>query len=131
MRLKPYRRRAGNEVIAIQLDLETDGFTYEKWGGKQSCKRGDWIVDNGGDAYTIDRETFARTYQQVRPGVYVKHANVWARVAHEPGRISTKEGTTDYEAGDYLVFNDPHGRDGWAISARKFETLYEPLNDAD
>jgi hypothetical protein len=39
-----YVRRASQFVIAVQVDLETDGFTYEKWGGAQTCKRGDWLV---------------------------------------------------------------------------------------
>jgi hypothetical protein len=124
--LRRYRRRPGNEVIAVRLDLDTEGFTYEKWGGTQRCKPGDWIVDNGADVYTVDRETFEATYEQVTPGVYAKHADVWARVADEAGAIRTQEGTTDYEAGDYIVFNDPEGRDGWAISREKFEQLYEP-----
>ena len=128
--LKPYRRKAGTEVIAVRLDLDMDGFVYQKWGGMQTCKRGDWIVDNRGDVYTIDQEVFARTYRQVSPGVYAK-ANVWARVVDKGGRIRTKEGTTDYKAGDYLVFNDPDGRDGWAISAKEFAALYEPCQDAD
>lgn len=127
--LRRYRRRAGNEVIAVRLDLDTDGFTYGKWGGVQRCKGGDWIVNNGGDVYTVDREVFEATYRQVSPGIYAKHGDVWARVADTAGTIRTKEGTTGYEAGDWLVFNDAEGRDGWAMSAEKFETLYEPAQD--
>lgn len=125
--LTRYRRKAGNEVIAVPLDLDTEGFTYEKWGGTQRCKPGDWIVDNGGDVYTVDRETFERTYRRVTPGVYAKHADVWAKVVDTAGTIRTKEGSTDYVAGDWLVFNDAEGRDGWAMSAEKFAELYEPL----
>ena len=44
-----YLKREQAAVAAIQLNLETDGFTYRKWGGEQTCKPGDWIVDNGGD----------------------------------------------------------------------------------
>ena len=38
----------------------------------------------------------------------------------------TKEGATAYEAGDMLVFNGPARTDGYAMSAKKFESLYEP-----
>lgn len=55
-------------VMAVQLDLETAGFTYQKWGATQTCKSGDWLVNNDGDTYTIDRESFARTYQKTGLG---------------------------------------------------------------
>ena len=123
--LHQYRRREGTTVTAIQLDLETKGFAYEKWGGTQRCRPGDWLLKNGGDVYTVDRETFAATYQQVSPGVYCKNTPVWARQAESAGTIATKEGSTDYKTGDYLVFNDKKGRDGYAMSAEKFRSLYE------
>lgn len=113
-------------MVAVQLDLETPGFTYEKWGSTQTCKPGDWLVDNEGDVYTVDRETFEQTYRKRSPGVYVKTGEVWAEVADEAGVIETKEGSTRYEAGDYLVFNDEQGRDGYAVTAEKFESMYEP-----
>ena len=49
-----YRRRPDSFVVAIQLDLDTSGFTFYKWGSEQRCKRGDWIVDNGKDVHTVD-----------------------------------------------------------------------------
>jgi hypothetical protein len=128
--LKPYRRKAGSEVVAVRLDLDTDGFTYRKWGGTQTCKRGDWLVQSDGDVYTVDADTFAETYRQVRPGLYEKAAPVWGRLAEEPGQIRTKEGTTDYDAGDFLIYNDPEGRDGYAMAAERFKSLYEPVDDA-
>src|SRR5258707_14820409 len=56
--LQEYRRRERTHVTAVRLDLDTDGFTYHKWGSAQRCKRGDWLVNNQGDVYTIDAETF-------------------------------------------------------------------------
>ncbi len=67
---RKYLKRQGQHVVAVQLDLEMDGFTYQKWGGTQTCKAGDWLVNNDGDVYTIDRDTFARTYQAMSPGMY-------------------------------------------------------------
>src|SRR5215831_2695516 len=40
-----YKKKPTAFVTAVQLDLDTEGFTYNKWGGKQVCKRGDWLVD--------------------------------------------------------------------------------------
>jgi hypothetical protein len=123
-RLK-YVKRDNQAVVAVQLALDTAGFTYEKWGGVQRCKPGDWIVNNDGDVYTVDRETFERTYRQIDAGRYVKITPAWAEVAQEAGCVQTKEGATHYRAGDYLVFNEPHGGDPYAVSADKFEAMYE------
>lgn len=125
--LQQYRKRPGNEVIAVRLDLDTEGFTYRKWGGEQRCKAGDWIVHNDGDTYTVDAETFADTYRKVGPGLYLKTTPVWAIKADVAGSIRTKEGSTDYEAGDYVVYNDADGKDCYAVSKDKFERLYEAV----
>jgi hypothetical protein len=115
-------------VTAVQLNLKTEGFTYEKWGGTQRCKAGDWVVNNNGDSYTIDRETFARTYRSTGPGTYVKVTAVWAEVATSAGEVRTKEGSTHYEPGDYLVYNEPNGGDPYAISKAAFERMYDRLD---
>lgn len=122
---RKYTKRANQAVVAVQLALDTAGFTYEKWGGTQTCKAGDWIVDNDGDVYTVDRATFERTYRHVGEGRFVKTTPVWAEVAREAGQVQTKEGVTHYDAGDYLVFNEEDGGDAYAVSAAKFEAMYE------
>lgn len=132
-KLRAYRRRDQTAVTAIPLDLEpapeaevgSKLFTYHKWNARQTCKRGDWLVRNGDDVYTVDRETFARTYTEVAPGQYQKTAPVWAERAEKAGEIVTKEGSTRYRAGDYLVYNQPDRKDGYAVTAKKFAQLYE------
>jgi hypothetical protein len=124
--LTKYRKKTASRVVAVQLDLETGGFAYQKWGGTQTCKTGDWIVNNDGDVYTVERETFARTYRAVSPAIYEKVAPVWAEVTAQPGQIATKEGVTHYKAGAYLVYNDADGKDGYAVEAEAFEKMYEP-----
>src|SRR5262249_13942653 len=120
-----YLKRTDRAVTAVQFALDTDALTYRKWGGVQTCKPDDWIVDNDGDIYTVDRETFERTYRRVSPGRDVKVAPVWAEVAERAGIVETKEGVTRYQAGDYLVFNEEQGGDAYAVSAKKFEQMYE------
>ena len=110
----------------MQLALDTAGFMYRKWGSVQTCKAGDWIVNNDGDVYTVDRDTFERTYRRTGSGAYVKVAPVWAEVAQEAGCVQTKEGATHYRAGDYLVFNEQQGGDAYAVSASKFNAMYKP-----
>ena len=122
---RKYRKRAAQFVVAVQLDLDTDGFTYRKWGAEQRCKPGDWIVDNGGDIYSVDGEVFKKTYRKVKPGIYVKTTPIWAEVAAQPGSVVKKEGESHYQSGDYLVYNNEDGTDVYCISAAKFESMYE------
>jgi len=119
-----YRKKADQFVIAVQLDLAMNGFTYRKWGAKQRAKRGDWLVDNGGDVYTVDRKVFAKTYKHLRSGTYLKTTPVWVEVAITPGSIKTKEGESRYRKGDYLVFNNRNGTDGYCMTATKFRAMY-------
>lgn len=123
LRLK-YVKRRSQAVAAVQLSVPTKGFTYRKWGAAQRCKARDWIVDNDGDVYTVDRESFRKTYRRLGLGVYLKKSPVWAEVATAAGRIKTKEGSTGFKRGDYLVFNQRNGADGYAVSASKFRRMY-------
>jgi predicted acylesterase/phospholipase RssA len=127
---RPYIRRPGQTVQAIQLTLATKGFQYEKWGSIQTCKQGDWIVRNGSDLYTVDSDSFERTYRPLGDGRYVKHVLVWAEPAAADGVVITKEGKTHYRAGDMLVFNELDGRDPYAISRDRFQQLYEPADES-
>lgn len=127
-----YRRMSDTPVVAVQLDLDTEGFSYRKWGAMQTAQAGDWLVSNRGDVYTVERQTFERTYREVGPGLYEKATPVWARVAEQDGVIRTKEGETHYCAGDMLVFNDPQEIDGYAMSRERFDRLYEvPSKDSE
>jgi hypothetical protein len=121
-----YRKKADQFVVAVKLDLDTDGFTYRKWGADQRCKPGDWLVENQGDTYTVDDAVFLKTYRRVGPGTYVKTTPVWAEKATQPGSVATKEGRSHYDPGDYLVFNNEDGTDAYCIGATKFESMYEP-----
>ena len=120
-----YRKKPHFFVTAVQLNLDTDGFTYQKWGAEQRCKKGDWLVDNYGDIYTVERDVFERTYRKLSPGVYVKATPIWAEVATEPGVVDTKEGRSHYDVGDYLVANNEDGTDAYFISAERFNSMYE------
>jgi hypothetical protein len=124
-----YIRRPDRPVAAVRLALDTDGLVYRKWGGQQRAKQGDWIVDNDGDVYTVDADVFARTYRQTAIGAYVKTTPVWAQRAAHAGSVKTKEGSTHYEPGDYVVSNNSDGSDEYAMKAEKFEDLYIPSDE--
>ncbi len=120
-----YSKRPDQAVTAVQLELETAGFSYHKWGAEQRCKQGDWLVNNRGDIYTVDADTFSQTYQQVSVGRYVKTTPVWAEQADSTGGIKTKEGESRYKPGDYLVYNNEDGSDGYCMSAESFLSMYQ------
>jgi hypothetical protein len=126
---KQYRKKDSAVIMAVQLNLDTPGFIYEKWGGEQRCKSGDWLVDNQGDCYTIDQQTFADTYTPLSPGVYQKTQAVWAEVASKAGTVTTKEGSTDFKAGDYIVYNNADGSDAYAINKVTLEETYDLVDD--
>ena len=121
-------RKPDRPVVAVRLALDTDGLVYRKWGGEQRAKPGDWIVDNDGDVYSVDADVFARTYRRTGPGAYVKVTPVWAERAERAGSVATKEGTSQYEPGDYVVSNNSDGSDAYCVGAAKFEELYEPAD---
>ncbi len=125
---KLYRKRPKYYVTAAKLDLKFDGFEYHKWGGKQTCKPGDWLVNNNDDIYTIDKEYFKDFYQRVSPGVFNKVGEIWAEVASQMGSVKTKEGSTEYSVGDYLVFDRQEGGEGYAIRKQIFERMYEEID---
>ena len=123
-----YLKRASETVVAVPLNLETDGFRYRQWGGLQTCKPGDWIVQSHGRVHTVDRDTFARTYRAVGTGTYRKITPVWAEPMASPGSVATREGISHYLEGDYLVSNQEDGSDAYAVPAARFEAMYEPLD---
>lgn len=126
--IEKYIRKENTPIVAVQVNLDTYGFTYNKWGGIQHCKKGDWIVLNKDDTYTIDQESFAKTYTQISLGLYEKSNCVWAMESDSAGVISTKEGLTDYFPGDYLVSNNEDGSDCYAMKAKTFHRLYTRAN---
>jgi hypothetical protein len=119
-----YRKKVSQYVVAVRIDLDIDGLVYRKWGGRQRAKRGDWLVDNHGDVYTVDAKAFAKTYRQLHPGLYVKTTPIWALVATTGGRIKTKEGETGYKRNDYIVYEGPASPAVYAITAAKFKSMY-------
>jgi hypothetical protein len=119
-----YLQRPGNTVHAIQMTLGIESLTYRRWGDLQSAKEGDWLVERDGQAHTVDADSFAHTYRKVGPALYEKHSTVWAAPAIEDGIIQTREGKTHYSAGDFIVWNNDDGTDGYAMKKEKFESLY-------
>lgn len=126
---KLYIKRPKYYVTAVQLDLEFDTFEYHKWGGIQKSQPGDWLVNNGGDTYTVAKDYFRDNYQKISPGVFNKTGEIWAEIADENGSIKTIEGFSDYKKGDYLVFDCEEGGEGegYAIKKQLFERMYVEL----
>lgn len=124
-----YRKKPDQFITAVQLNLKTSGFTYEKWGDVQKCLPGDWLVNNNGNIYTVDQQTFSQTYREIAAGQFVKTAPVWAEQATSSGKIDTKEASTEYQAGYYLVYSDSEGADAYAMPEEEFIRMYELYED--
>ncbi len=125
--MKKYSKRKDLTIIAVQLDLEVGFINYVKWGSSQHAKKNDWVVNNAGECYTIDNDSFNKTYKMVSPGVYYKVGNVWAQETVCAGHIETKEGFSNYFGGDYIVYNNEDLTDGYCMSAKKFKSMYEEV----
>ncbi|GAB1263533.1 DUF4231 domain-containing protein [Aurantivibrio infirmus] len=123
--LKKYIKK--QVVNATRITLPSCEISYEKWGGKQAAKSGDWIVQSTDDSYTVEAESFKNTYQHIKANQYKKVTPVWAEVADVNGKISTKEGTSDYSPGDYLVYNNENKTDGYAVKKQDFESNYQTM----
>ena len=126
--MKQYRKKSDQFVVAIQLALEMHGFEYEKWGGTQTCKSGDWLLENNGEVYTVDAAIFEETYERKAPGIYAKNVVVWAEQAVKDGHLESAEGGQAYQAGRYLVSNDESKTDVYAVAPAMFERMYEPID---
>ena len=124
-KIQSYRKKSDQYVVAVQLDLDTDGLLYKKWGAEQKCKQGDWLVNNNDEIYTIDKDSFEQTYRKESPGRYVKSTTVLAEVAEKSGSIETKEGQSTYKKGDYIIYNNEDGTDAYCMSEKKFKSMYE------
>ena len=61
-----YRRQPDQFVVAVRLDLNTNGLYYRKWRHDQRTKRGDWLVDSHGDVYTVDADSFTHRWSSWR-----------------------------------------------------------------
>jgi hypothetical protein len=122
--LEKYYQKNNLYVTAMPLALDGSELKYQKWGGTQKAKEGDWLVCREGEYYTVEKESFSKTYKHVKDNTYSKSAPVWAEIAVDSGEISTKEGKTAYRAGDYLVYNNENKQDGYAIKKEKFESMY-------
>ena len=125
MNLKQYRKKQQQTVEAMPLALPDCTIEYQKWGGTQRAKQGDWLVNHDEEYYTVDATSFRNTYKSVGGNQYQKVGKVWAEVAEQAGEIHTKEGITRYQKGDIRVYNQPDKTDGYAMSAETFYYNYD------
>lgn len=121
---KTYRKRG--TVVAVRLDLDMEPLCYQKWGGAQQAKPGDWLVLSNGDTYTIDAAEFAKTYEHMHhAGIYRKTTVTYAFAVTHSGSMTTLEGESEFEAGDFICASSPEMLDGYPVSRATFEATYE------
>jgi len=121
---REFTPRDNKYVEAIKLDLDFDGFTFQKWGHSQKCKRNDWLIFSEGDTYTVDHEYFLQHFKTQSPGRWKKVGKICAEEAEENGFVQTLEGKTNYKKGDFIVSNYGKGGDQYAIPRIVFHNKY-------
>ncbi|SMF15447.1 Protein of unknown function [Alteromonadaceae bacterium Bs31] len=126
---KQYKKRPNFHMTAVQIDIEGPGIFYNKWGAEQHGKPGDWLVNNGGDIYTVENTYFKENYQEVSPGQFEKIGSVWAEVTTKDGSVPTLEGPSTYITGDYLVYDRQNGGAAYAVKKQHFERMYELMHE--
>ena len=104
-----------------------DSFTYRKGGGVRLAFAVHEPISGGCRlTYTINREVFERTYSMVycvSPSLVRITPSDSARACPNRRHLFVQAGAD--AAGDMIVFNDPEGRDGYAMSAETFSKLYD------
>lgn len=122
MQLREYRRRPGVTVNAIGFGDERSVNEYELLirGGK--CPAGTWLVQDAVGIYTVSSERFVEWFEEFEPGRYVLPEKVVAWEAPSPGNLS--DGTA-YSVGDWILKLTADSRDEIAMTAKRFDTLFE------
>ena len=120
------RRRPDQYVIAVQLDLDTAGFTFRKWGAEQRVQarrlarrqRRRRLHRRRGQSSRAPTASCAAAPTSRRRRCGPRRAR---RPAASPRRRAAR--TTGRRL---LVSNDEDGSDAYAVDAAKFEAMYEP-----
>lgn len=132
--MSAYRRykRKGNEVvIAIQLDLDTEGFSYQKQGAERRCNAQDWLLSDRSGTYAVDDSTFARAFEEIGVGQYTMVGIVRAKVSDSAGHIRVGQRKVPHEPGDYLVWDESTQSIGYAVPKDWFEASYVLAPEGD
>lgn len=81
--------------------------------------------DNVIDGRNIAKHPFAHE-EGVRVGTYSKQASVLAAQTVNPGMVHTPEGDMTFQAGDYIVTDNPPTH-AWPVNQQVFETTYAEI----
>ena len=61
-------------------------------------------------------------------GIYAKHGSVIAGMAEQPGLITTPEGEMTFQAGDFIVTDNPPTH-AWPVRSDVFKSTYRLIKD--
>ena len=87
--------------------------------------RGWELTDDHGNRWTVEAEAFARSYHRRPDGRYAKHELVHAVQLTRGVRVTTTEGISAAQAGDWLL-RDAEGA-VWPVPDETFRARYRPV----
>lgn len=88
---------------------------------------GDWeLTDDDGDRWTVEPAAFARSYRRLPNGRYAKHETVEAVRLTRAVEVSTREGLSAAQTGDWLL-RDARGA-VWPVPDAVFRARYRPAD---
>ncbi len=106
------------------------------WGESLTATPGDYILsemDNPNDQWPVNKETFEKTYEIIRPGICIKRAltnlahltDVTAGDANREVTVYTLEGPVTVRAGDFYLAQGAKG-EIWPIPNEKIGKILIP-----
>jgi PGDYG protein len=96
-------------------------------GAPMRAEPGDWeLTDEQGNRWTVEPETFARSYRRQPDGRYAKHELVDAVQLTYPLEVPTTEGVSTARIGDWLL-RDAAGA-VWPVPDQQFRVRYRPVD---
>jgi hypothetical protein len=96
-------------------------------GAPMQAEAGDWeLTDDSGGRWTVQPETFARSYRRLLDGRYAKVERVNAVQLTSELQVPTAEGVSPARAGDWLL-RDADGA-VWPVPDETFRARYRPVD---
>lgn len=118
----PYR--PSSVVSATRLPAATSWRTDR--GNRMRAEAGDWeLTDDHGNRWTVEAEAFARSYHRRPDGRYAKHELVHAVQLTRGVPVTTTEGISAAQAGDWLL-RDADGA-VWPVPDETFRARYRAV----
>jgi hypothetical protein len=123
---RPWQTVARRGEVRAKV-LESDWRWQTKTGEWLQARAGDYQVSNGtGEAWSVEPEIFARSYEHVQGDRYRRIGEVFAQPAVPGELVISLEGPATASAGDWVIKGT--AGEQWITSAEHFAAHYEQMS---